>query len=152
MKRIFALLLLAVSATSCDTAKDLLGFGDNTEYVGTLSISKGGVEISETADKTFRVNIDDNKIEIDMVDVELIEELPKMTLTIKDVDLNGEDFYAAEISPLLVVAPVENLIFSDVEGSVDASDMDMSFTCTYSSKLLDTSISVDVEFDGEVKN
>ncbi len=75
-----------------------------------------------------------------------------MTLTIKDVDLDGEDFYAAEISPLLVVAPVENLIFSDVEGSVDASDMDMSFTCTYSSKLLDTSISVDVEFDGEVKN
>ena len=161
MKKISTMLLSvallvagATSFTSCDIideAVDMLGFGDNTEYVGSVTVSKLGINISEEDNKTFRADIEDNQISIDMVDVKLFEELPAMTLKLNDMPLDDESFSASEVTPVLVVAEIKSLTCSDIKGTIDEDDLEMSFVCTYRSESLGQDISVDIKFEGDVK-
>lgn len=144
----------ATSFTSCamlDEAADILGFGNNTEYVGSVKVSKLGINISEEDNKTFRANIEGDYISVDMVDVKLIEELPAMTLKLNDMKLDGESFSASEVTPMLVVAEIKSLNCTDIEGTIDEDKLEMSFVCTYHSDDLDVDVSVDVEFEGDIK-
>ncbi len=157
MKKIFTLLLsVATLATSCDVIDDVadtLGFGDNTEYVGTLVVSSYGLDVYDPEEEVFTFQVDvesDSSVSIIMVDVKFNENMPAMTITLGDMDFDGTNISCEALTPTMAGAPLEAYPITDVVGTVTASTLKIEFVYTTYVEATDTYIPSTISFSGTV--